>query len=321
MRKQDLESRVLDVIDRVKRREPIEDATFELKSGWPDACKTARRLGGQANAARGEPIVWIVGIDEKAGKVVGAIHRDLASWLPQVVSCFESGFAPRLVLDLNIPIDGSTIVALCFETDRAPYLVKNPDGGHIQYEVPWREGTSVRTARRSDLVRMLVPISKLPEIEVREATVNLFSRLTGATANSGFSVTYPENGMAWGIRAMLYVQPRPGERVSIPSHRCSIVLADCAPEPILCDSTTHLDCFKEDVVKRTSAGVILEGPGLVDLTSSATVPFVEMSQPNVLTLQIGLFVVEADGRATVSVQLRRIQPEESTPEWRYESRA
>jgi hypothetical protein len=33
------------------------------------------------------------------------------------------------MLPLNIPIDGKIIVALLFETDRAPYVVKNPAYG------------------------------------------------------------------------------------------------------------------------------------------------------------------------------------------------
>lgn len=82
--------------------------------------------------------------------------------------------APEPV-SLNIPVDGVTIVALYFETDRAPFVVKNPVGGTVQREVPWREATSIKSATRSQLIRLLTPIQKLPTVEVVACRFRSFS--------------------------------------------------------------------------------------------------------------------------------------------------
>ena len=45
-----------------------EDARVELKADWIDESKMARRLAGHANAANGEHVLWLFGVDEKAEK-------------------------------------------------------------------------------------------------------------------------------------------------------------------------------------------------------------------------------------------------------------
>jgi hypothetical protein len=42
--------------------------------------------------------------------------------------------------------------------------------------VPWREGSAVRTARRSDLLKILVPFSARPALEPQFCHVRLFAR-------------------------------------------------------------------------------------------------------------------------------------------------
>jgi len=167
MKPHQIESWVLNIVDRVKRNEPIEDFRVELKSEWIDSEKAARRIAGHANAARGTSVLWLIGVDEKKG-ITGAKYEDLANWYTQVQTSFD-GLAPRFT-DLNIPVDGKTVVALLFETNRAPFVVKNPmfgkaGGGPVQLEVPWREGTSIRSATRADLLRLLSPLETLSEIE------------------------------------------------------------------------------------------------------------------------------------------------------------
>ena len=180
MKSSQLETWVLEICDRVKRNEPIEDQRVELKAEWTtDFDKTARQLAGHLNAARSENVLWIIGLDEKLGPI-GASLENLADWLPQVSKRFE-GLAPEILCDLNVPIDGKTIVALLFCGDRVPFVVTNPvGGGHISREVPWREGTAVRSARRSDLLRLLVPIQGMPNVEVLSATLLCFEKMQGS---------------------------------------------------------------------------------------------------------------------------------------------
>ncbi|MFI5299740.1 MAG: hypothetical protein ACHREM_16765 [Polyangiales bacterium] len=171
MRKVEIEQWALRVIDAVVHRRPAEDERVELKSEWlPDDADFARRLAGHANSAGGEPILWLFGVDEKGARVPGATSRDFASWWPQVSTYFD-GVAPT-ALALNIDHDGKVVVAVLVETDRAPFVVKNPQFGTkgvpIAYEVPWRENTSIRTARREDLIRLLVPAVKRPTFELHE---------------------------------------------------------------------------------------------------------------------------------------------------------
>lgn len=163
-----IESWALRVIERVENRQPNEDDLVELKRDWIDPQRAARRIAGHANAARGEPILWLVGVDEQAG-VVGASPVDLATWYSAVESHFDE-LAPRL-RTINVPWGGQTVVALLFETDRAPFVVKNavygqPGAGPVEREVPWREGTSVRSARRLDLLRLISPLVSAPDAEV-----------------------------------------------------------------------------------------------------------------------------------------------------------
>ena len=103
------------------------DSFLELKREWiPPNAKAARRIAGHANAARGENILWIIGVDEKEG-VIGVNASELASWYSAVESSFNE-LVPRM-LPLNIPVNGVIVVALLFETDRAPFVVKNPVHG------------------------------------------------------------------------------------------------------------------------------------------------------------------------------------------------
>jgi len=210
MKKHQIESWALDIAERVQKSQPIEDYRVELKANWIDAEKAARRIAGHANAAHGNPILWLIGIDEDKG-VIGADFEEYSEWWQQVKSNFET-LAPSFV-DLNIPIDDKTIVALYFDTDRAPYVVKNPtfgkpDGGPIQFEVPWREGTSVRSATRSDLIKILSPLEKNPDFEL------LSCNLKGLTVDSNPNILY------WDLEITFYITPINENRLVIPFHKC-----------------------------------------------------------------------------------------------------
>ncbi len=164
MTKQQIEAWALRVIAQVKQKHQNEDAFVELKTEWIDAQKAARRIAGHANSAHGEDILWLIGVDETSGPV-SLPTNDMANWLSQVCSHFNE--LPPEIIDLNIPVDGTTIVALLIQTDRAPFVVKNASygqqgGGPVELEVPWREGTRVRTATRANLISMLTPTLKLP---------------------------------------------------------------------------------------------------------------------------------------------------------------
>ena len=208
-----LEERVLRILDSVKAGRFIEDSLVEIKAEWPETAKAARQIGGHANAARGSSILWIIGVDEKGG-VIGVDFSELSSWHSKVEAQFD-GLAPPMVLSINVP-DGDVIVAaLVFETDRAPYVIKNsdfnkPGGGRVEYEVPWREGTRTRSARRRDLIKMLAPLQEQPVIEVRDCRLTLGSRKSATTVARFLS-----------LAATFYIIPRSEQPVVFPYHRIS----------------------------------------------------------------------------------------------------
>ena len=270
-----LEAWTLDVADRVVAGKPQEDSRVELKATWPEAAKAARRLAGHANAARAGAVLWIIGLDE-AGGVRGAPPNELADWLPQLRSHFD-GVGPS-IQDLVVDYSGSTLVSLLVDTSAAPFVVKNAaygqsGAGPVTLEVPWRDGTAVRSARREDLIRILVPVSSLPEIELLGAHLSYSEKGEPSASPSVLD---------WHLRMRLYVTPTSAERVVIPFHKssCSVALP---PLPAPLEAPVRLappESFggilgglrgqprqvHSLTIDGTSSELIIDGPGVAYLT-------------------------------------------------------
>jgi hypothetical protein len=212
MKSHQIENWALNIIERIDKAQPIEDSRVELKADWIEPVSAARRLAGHANAARGTEIIWLIGVDEKRG-VTGVNYYDFAQWHKQVESHFDE-IAPRS-MSFNIPVSGKTVIAILFETDRAPFLVRNPffgkpGGGSIEREVPWREGTSIRSANRADLIKLLSPLQMLPKFEVLSGYIEVNeARRDGKISYFG------------RLHLSLYTELLPEARIIIPFHRCS----------------------------------------------------------------------------------------------------
>jgi hypothetical protein len=210
MRRHEIENWALAIIERVRQGQPVEDAQVELKATWPrDPGKAARRLAGHANAARGEPILWLIGVDEQAGTVPGVDFADLATWWSGISAAFDE-LAPDPV-SLNVPAEGATVAALYFETDRAPFVVKNPAGGAIQREVPWREATGVKSATRSQLLKLLSPLQKVPHVEVLGAMI--LTERQSSLAGEPWD---------WRVWVTVFATQPAGQETVIPSHHSSV---------------------------------------------------------------------------------------------------
>jgi hypothetical protein len=295
MRPFEIEAWVLRVADDVTQKRTVEDSLVELKSVWPPPESAARQIAAHANAARGAPILWIIGLDEKKG-VCGASPNELADWFPAVRSQFNQ-VHPDLH-DLNVRIGDQTVVALFFATERAPFVVKNPrygsdGGGSVEWEVPWREGRSTRTAKREDLIRLLAPLSTLPEAECLDCRLSVYDEKNQAA----------EAGWDWHVTGKLYVIPSGAETLVFPFHRCSLTatLGDGSsirswtklrlspprlffgPKPTRMTST--IDSLTVDA---SSSEVILTGPGQVTFSASTREPFaaevIDMNVSVVFTL-------------------------------------
>ena len=201
----DLEYRVITILRNLEAGLPVEDNRVEMKAIWPDdPWRAARRIAGHANASGGDEILWIVGADEKARKVMGADHLEVSNWWRQVQSHF-SEVAPSLT-HLNVPYEGVAVVALLINTERLPFVINNNKPGTVEREVPWREADATRSAKRSDLIQMLVPRQSVPEFQVLGAS------LLGLQEEAG--------GTSWHLILELYVKPKTEGRVVIPRHEC-----------------------------------------------------------------------------------------------------
>ena len=293
MKPSDIEAWTLEVCDRVKRGQRIEDMRVEAKSAWIEAAKAARRLAGHANAAGGEPILWVIGLDENRG-VVTLDCTDLASWWEGVRSQF-CDMSPALK-DVIVPVHEQVVVALLFDTDRAPFVTKNPsigkpNGGPVETEVPWREGTQVRSARREDLLRILLPQRLAPLCEPRVCEVRgHFDSWVGCPV------------FRYTIHAELYLVPRgtPDPPLVLPNHKASLTLLSSSREQAVVVVSPTLSAKG-----RLKGG--FRGPGVVEVIESATVA---VGPTEVVAAGPGMIVV--DGNAFERATENYVPPEPLT---------
>jgi len=302
MRFHEIEAWTLQVIDRLRANQPLEDARVELKARWPEADRAARRIAGHANAARGAPILWIIGVDE-AGEVVGADKGAVASWWAQVkAECVE--MFPELV-DLNVPVGSQTVVALLFETERAPFVVRNPAGGAIGYEVPWRDGTAIRSARRSELIRILSPLQTLPDVEV-----------LGCTAHAVPETKEEGDTLKWLLWLRTFITPRNGTGLVIPFHRCQVSLEFQDASRLAFDSVRlGTPGGLGTLGGATHYQVALDGPACINLSAEQVSSLRPPVGPALLQVQIR--PAGADVPLPLVCELRPVSPGKNDEHFRW----
>ncbi|MDJ0316171.1 hypothetical protein [Arthrobacter antibioticus] len=159
MRVIDLETKVIFAVDRIQSGQKVEDDFIECKREWPQGDK-ARQLAGSLNRAGGDPVIYIIGIDETNGAIHDLSGTDVLDWWAQITPKFDQT-PPEMIRQVNVPIgaDGEFVIAIAFASDRSPYVVKTKTP---ILEVPMREGTGTRSAKRDELLRLLIPTIKVP---------------------------------------------------------------------------------------------------------------------------------------------------------------
>jgi hypothetical protein len=206
----EIEFWTLSTLDRLLEGGPVEDARVELKRQFDDKPERAtRQLAGHANAARGDSLLWVIGASEHPPEVVGVQLEELATWWPQVESFFDE-IAPSPT-PLIVPHSGVSVVAIHFEVDRAPFVVKSSSGDRL--ETPWRAANGTRSARRSDLVRLLQPAARLPVVEVLMASVVVVERERPGEPSTA--------EWRWHLEMDLYVDLSNGQPIFVADHRCA----------------------------------------------------------------------------------------------------
>jgi hypothetical protein len=152
---------------------------------------------------------------------------------------------------VNVPVGNATVVALLFDTDRVPFVVKVEKTDRL--EVPWRGSTSIRSARRDELLRLLSPLQRSPIFEV----------LSGSLSVSDPRVK-DKPSLDWQIVIMLYVVPSDSGRLVLPYHSCKCILS--FPEHKmrfeLGNVWIELWGHKSATLFVTGAELIVEGPGM-----------------------------------------------------------
>lgn len=198
-------TRILLVVEKGGR---VEDSRVELKAIWPIAVKAARQVAGHANAAQGDPILWIIGADED-GTIAGADDIEISDWHKTFVAQFDEP-APHFT-EVIMTFAEKRVVAVQFDTDRPPYVVKVD--GAVSREVPYRQGTHVNSANRSQLMRLLAPVVSRPVFEPVRGSGKIISPIRIAGQDRSYHTSV--------LLRVFAVQPANQQLVLI-SHRAQV---------------------------------------------------------------------------------------------------
>jgi hypothetical protein len=297
--KQQLEALVLSAVDRIRSGRKTEDSLIECKREWPEASK-ARQLAGHANSARGEEIVWIIGVDENTGEITSPAMQDLATWWPQIASRFDDQVTPELFA-LNVQVDEhASVTALNFTTDRAPYVVKTGSGDdRVEREVPFRDGTRTRSAYRHELLRLLYPAAVPPPANVLYATLNGFSH---------------PSSTSFHLNAAIFFEQHVDQTVMLPYHwmECQIVplRSETSGEPIALDWAPRVPGNQEFTkigVQQRRDGLVISGSAGIEFYGMKTlkeVSYRSYGDVQLFQLNIKLGISAAERPIVISERLR-----------------
>jgi hypothetical protein len=273
VRPQQIEAWAYSVIEQTLAGHRPEDSRVELKTKWPEPARMARWLAGHANAAQGAALLWLIGVDEKTPAVPGTSPPEMSDWWAQVEAQFDERHAPTMAANLTIGYEGRVVAVLLFETDRAPYVVVNPDGGAVSRDVPFRRGNSTRSATRADLLRLLVPLQELPTLEGREGFLILRSTKDEKERTRWL----------WVLRLHIYTVPHGGAAIVLPHHQVSaaVRLGDTSAGPVEFESVSigpvvafipsgrpHEESTSLTISKSMHE-TFIHGPGMLALSASA----------------------------------------------------
>jgi hypothetical protein len=288
------------------RGETFEDDRVELKSKWPESMfEMARQVAAHSNARGGQEFVWLIGISQKKG-VVGAPARDGAEWLPALQANFDQGIRPRLTHE-NLDIDGLNVVALAWNPDDPPYVIKRDGQGEkVRREVPWREGEMVRAADRKESLRILEPMALAPAIEFVPRPKSYIA----ATLFEG------GGGLQWKLMCWVRVIPRSSRPVVIRyGGTTGRLLPGESLDPILITllmytndgETQHRQTGSGEVTFSAAATVGLIGPDLQN-------PLPLIDRPSRIQLEITFQAIGASRPARVTTFWKESPPGQS-PFW------
>jgi hypothetical protein len=113
------------------------------------------------------------------------------------------------------------VAALWMETGRTPYVVTTDGIGGVDREVPWRRGTALRSAHRSDILRSVVREAQAPQFDAISGWVRVErARGSARTDMADRDILHPSLQISYSLTA--YVEAR--EPVRLPEYRWSMHL-------------------------------------------------------------------------------------------------
>jgi hypothetical protein len=311
MKASDVEAWVVRVLERLQRGERHEDDRVELKLELPDdPSRAARRIAGHANQARQERILWIIGATDREGAdpIPGLTPHgpDAADWWKPVEARFDE-VSPNPTFAL-VHFEDRLVLGIGFDTSRPPYVVKVRGDGQDR-EVPWREATSVRSAKRHDLVRLLVPLTDLPVI----------------TVIGGYLSVNQVDGNRWQWFGAVEVYAEVMRPVYLPDHWCEAsatfagqsftLMASCSTRArSMPPSIRHSDEPMTVTADRGEDQLLVHAPGPIRVILSRQTGFMESPVVQGATGRIEATLVAAGlDRRTMQVEatLRPDEPEGS----------
>jgi hypothetical protein len=264
-------------VESIRAGVPPEDDFIECKRTWPDPITKARQFAGLLNRAAGRDVVMIVGLDDD-GTVTSPGEVDPADWWVGMQARFDET-PPDLTRHMTVALgDGDYVVALAFDTTRAPFVVKSATGRGPEREVPMRDGSSTRSAYRREIVRLLLPWVRTPSAVLLDASVRVtWSAAVPAKIMSiagSEAPAKPERVDADGSMD-LFLEHLGPEFVMLPAHGMRIALeADgyrVAGEASVWTYPKDAPPSRHGVEIR-SDGVLANGPGYIPVTFRVAIP-------------------------------------------------
>jgi hypothetical protein len=279
----EVEIKVLNVVEAVRRGEKVEDDLVECKRDWPDVSK-ARQLAALCNKARGSDVILIIGLDEATRSVHLVDSTDPATWWSSFQARFDEA-TPDLLVHQRVDVgDGQSVIALAFDTSRVPFVIKTPaNSGPVEREIPIRDGTRTRSAHRREVIQLLAPNLNLPAISFLKASVTVSWHAARDTVEDSPGVApqsaRQERVSLWS-QVTVYVEHLVPEFVMLPTHLIEARIKfgnyelplkarmippsrgqDHAPPPV-----------KRYGVDRREEGALITGPGILTVNFDAVLP-------------------------------------------------
>jgi hypothetical protein len=314
MRAIDLEAKVISAVDRIRAGQSVEHDLVECKRDWPQD-KKARQLAGSLNRAGGDPVIYIIGIDEDTGEVHDVSGTEVADWWNQITPKFDQ-LPPEMVRHISVPVgdNGEHVIAVAFASDRAPYVVKT-GGANPSLEVPVREGTGTRTARRDELLRLLIPTAAVPSAVVLRASfrVEHHPAVAERRLESGQIIRGQAEDIYTSGSLRIYFEHNGRELVTMPAHGIrGRVLVDGEAFGLKVRQAPGLTNYGGSTnltMAPPPDGVMLTGPRAVSLDIEAPGLSVddlfEFEFASQVTFEVDLDVLHASRPLTVSVTMNR----------------